>query len=147
MAIRAFALTPNDYAPALNVLGTKVTVLASSAVTGAGEVTLQSGDEGTGPPLHRHNWDESFFVLEGEVEFLYDGASIHCGPGTLVHLPAGTEHGFRYGPMGGKMLEFTGRGSKAARMFTAMNDAIPPGSRDIPKAIDILAQNGVTVAA
>ena len=36
-----FVVTPKDYDPALNVLGTKVTVLASNAATQAYEITRQ----------------------------------------------------------------------------------------------------------
>jgi hypothetical protein len=60
MKARPFVVTPEDYGPALNVVGTSVTVLASNTETKAYEITLQQGDEGTGPPPHSHNWDESF---------------------------------------------------------------------------------------
>lgn len=142
-----FIVAPKDYDPALNVLGTKVTVLASSAATQSYEITLQQGDEGTGPPLHSHNWDESFYVLKGQVEFSCGGKTELCMPGTLVHVPAGTIHGFRYGSGGGQMLELTGQGGSATQMFTAIDKEIPPGPPDIPKVLEVLKQNGVTVAA
>jgi quercetin dioxygenase-like cupin family protein len=142
-----FVVTPKDYDPALNVLGTKVTVLASNAATQSYEITLQQGDEGTGPPLHSHNWDEAFYVLRGQVEFSCAGKTVLCMPGTLVHVPAGTMHGFRYGAGGGEMLELTGQGGFATQMFAAINKEIPPGPPDIPKALEVLKQNGVTVAA
>ena len=63
MKPQPFVLKPEDYDPALNVIGTKVTVLASNAATQAYEITLQKGDEGMGPPPHSHNWDESFYVI------------------------------------------------------------------------------------
>lgn len=147
MKIQAFVVTPDNYPSALDVLGTKVTVLASNTATQAYEFTLQRGDEGTGPPLHSHGWDETFFVLKGEVEFNYDGKTTRCVLGTLVHLPAGTVHGFRYGAGGGEILELAGQDGSATKMFTAMNREIPPGSPDIPKVLDVLTQNGVTVAA
>ena len=142
-----FIVTPQKYDPALNVIGTKVTVLASKAATQSYEITLQQGDEGMGPPLHSHNWDESFFILKGQVEFSCADNITLCMPGTLVHVPAGAKHGFRYGAGGGQMLEFTGPGSLASQMFTALNREIPPGPRDIPKVLEVLQQNGVTVAA
>jgi len=46
-----------------------------------------------------------------------------CVPGTLVHVPASTVHGFRYGT-GGEMLELTGLGSFATQMFTAISREI-----------------------
>ena len=39
-----FVVTPKDYDPALNVLGVKVTVLASNTATQAYEITRQQGD-------------------------------------------------------------------------------------------------------
>ena len=146
MKNQAFVVPPEKYGPALDVLGTKVTVLASNAATQAYEVTLQRGDEGTGPPPHSHDWDESFFVLKGKVEFSYEGSTTMCAPGALVHLPAGTVHGFRYGPGGGEMLEITGQGGHATQMFTVVSREISPGSPDIPKLLEVLKQNGVTVA-
>lgn len=147
MKAQPFVVAPADYAPPLHVLGTKVTVLASNTATHAYEITLQQGDEGTGPPLHRHNWDESFFVLKGSVEFSYAGQTVLCNPGTLVHVPAETVHGFRYGAGGGEMLEITGQGGLATQMFTALSQEISPGPPDIPKVLEVLMQNGVTVAA
>jgi len=147
MKAQSFVVTPNDYTPALNVLGTKVTVLASNKATHSHEITLQQGDEGTGPPPHSHDWDESFFIIKGKVEFTCDGKTIMCKPGTLVHVPAGIVHGFSYGAGGGEMLEFTGQGGLATQMFTAINNEIPPGPADIPKVLGVLKQNGVKVNA
>lgn len=146
MKIQSFVLKPDQREQPLNVVGTQVTVLASNAATQSYGITFQQGDEGTGPPPHSHDWDESFYVLKGEIEFLCDEKSHKCIPGTLVHVPRGTVHGFRYGKGGGQMLEITGQGALAAQMFTAVDNEIPVGSADIPKLLDVLERNGVTVA-
>lgn len=139
-------VAPNDYARALDVVGMKITVLASNAVTKGYEITIQEGDEGTGPPPHSHDWDEAFFVLEGSVEFSCGGKALSCAPGTLVHLPRGTVHAFCFGAGGGKMLEMTGAGSQASKMFEAIDQEVPPGPPDIPKLVEVLRTNGVTLA-
>ena len=54
--------------------------------------------EGVDPHTHSDHTD-SFYVLEGEVEFFLDGAWHRSGPGTFVSVPPGVEHGFR--PAGG----------------------------------------------
>ena len=56
-----------------------------------------------------------------------------CMPGTLVHVPAATMHGFRYGVGGGEMLELTGQGGFATQMFTVINKEIPPGPPTFPR--------------
>ncbi len=139
-------VAPEDYDRALNVVGTEVTVLASKAATGGYEITFQRGDEGTGPPPHSHDWDEAFFVTKGSVAFTVGGEARVATAGTLVHLPAGTVHGFTYGPGGGEMLEITGQGSLASQMFTAVDREIPPGPLDVPKIVQVLNQNGVNLA-
>jgi quercetin dioxygenase-like cupin family protein len=145
MTMRPFVLPPEQRERALNVLGTQVTVLASNTATQSYGITLQQGDEGTGPPPHRHDWDEAFFVLKGVIEFVCDGKAATCTPGTLVHVPRGTVHGFTYGVGGGQMLEITGPGALAAQMFTAVDREVPAGPPDVSKVLEVLGRNGVTV--
>ncbi|WP_029132658.1 cupin domain-containing protein [Sedimenticola selenatireducens] len=135
----------NNYGPALNVVGTKVTVLASNKDTKGQEFSFQSGENNMGPPPHSHDWDEAFFVLKGSVEFTCDGKADMCTPGTLVFIPGGTIHAFKYGPDGGEMLEVTGAGSIASQMFTAVDKQIPADSQDVEKIIEVVSENGVTV--
>jgi len=141
-----FIVSPDRRVRPLNVVGTRVTVLAANEATGSYGITLQQGEEGTGPPPHSHDWDEAFYVLAGEIRFLCDGETHDCMPGTLVHIPRGTVHGFQYGRGGGQMLEITGEKALAARMFAAVDQAIPPGPPDIPNLLRVLRQNGVEVA-
>jgi quercetin dioxygenase-like cupin family protein len=147
MKAQPFVVTPKDYDPALNVLGIRVTVLASNAATQAYEITRQQGEKGMGPPPHSHNWDESFYVIAGEVEFTCSGKTMVCSPGTLVHLPAGTVHSFRYLADGCDVLEFTGQGGIATQMFTAVSREIPHSPPETSKLLEVLKQNGVTVQA
>ena len=142
---KPFIVKPGDRSAALNVIGTKVTVLASEADAQDQQITLQSGPEGMGPPPHSHDWDESFYVTKGQIQFTCGSETTMCTAGTLVHVPAGTVHAFSYGPGGGEMLEITGRRSKAVRMFAALNREIPPGPPDVAKVIHVLGEHGVKV--
>jgi len=36
---------------------------------------FKRGPEGSGPPPHSHPWDESFFVVKGEIDFGIDDES------------------------------------------------------------------------
>jgi quercetin dioxygenase-like cupin family protein len=145
MKLQPFVVTPVDHAPALSVLGVKVIVLASNSATGSHEITFQEGAAETGPPPHSHDWDESFYVLNGEIEFNCGGTITRCPAGTLVHVPAGVVHGFRF-VVGGQMLEFTGQGGSATKMFAAVHNEIPAGPPDFIKVLAVLKQNGVTIA-
>jgi len=140
-----YVMKPDQRPEALDVVGTKVTILASSSETGCYGITFQKGEEGSGPPPHSHDWDEAFYVISGEVNFQCAGEHHKCPAGTLVHIPRNTVHGFSYGSGGGTMMEMTSRDSTAAEMFTAF-DAEIDADTDISTTLALLKKNGVTVA-
>ncbi|MHB1201103.1 MAG: cupin domain-containing protein [Polaromonas sp.] len=144
MTAKAFFVTPNNYARPLNVVGEHITVLASGAATGGYEIFLQDGPEGSGPVPHSHPWDESFFVTRGEVDFSIGGAQQTAVAGTLVHLPAGTMHWFRFRQGGGTMVSMTSR-LGASRMFAEIDREIAPDQPDVEKLVAIAEQHGLTV--
>ena len=146
MKAEPFVVSPETYPPALHVLGVNITVLASNARTRCYEITLQAGEEGVGPPPHRHDWDESFYVLRGSVEMTIEGRANQCTPGMLVHVPAGTVHGFRFGAGGGEMFEITGAGGKATGMFESISRDVPPGPPDVAKLTTLLERYGCKLA-
>ena len=49
---------------------------------------------GDGPNLHRHPYDETFVILEGQVLVRVGDEALEGGPGDIVIGPAGTPHGF-----------------------------------------------------
>jgi mannose-6-phosphate isomerase-like protein (cupin superfamily) len=45
-----------------------------------------------GPPLHHHDFDEAFYVLDGELTFQLGAQRSTAGPGTLTFAPRGSHH-------------------------------------------------------
>lgn len=45
-----------------------------------------------GPPLHAHDFDEAFYVLEGELTFQVDDTLMAKGAGELCFAPRNTAH-------------------------------------------------------
>src|SRR6516165_8768857 len=144
MTAQLFVLTPHNYPRPLNVAGERVTVLASGDATKGYEVFLQDGPQGSGPPPHSHPWDESFYVVQGEIEFGLDKEPLVAGPGTLVHVPAGTTHWFRFGKGGGQMVSMTDR-LGASRMFADIDREIAPDGPALEKLVRIAARHGVAI--
>ena len=130
MSTKPFVVGPDQRPPALKVMGAKLTVLAPETAMNDLQITYQTDEAGIGPPPHSHDWDESLFITQGEVRFTGDGNTSRSKAGTLVHVPAGTVHAFSFGPDGGEILEITGRGSNAIRMFTAISQEIRLGPPD-----------------
>src|SRR5690348_13234890 len=58
------------------------------------ELSFAADWEGVDPHTHSDHTD-SFLVLDGEVEFFFDGEWRRSGPGTFVSAPPNVEHGFR----------------------------------------------------
>jgi quercetin dioxygenase-like cupin family protein len=50
---------------------------------------------GGGPPPHRHDFEETFTVLEGEIEATFRGAKVVARAGETVNIPANAPHQFR----------------------------------------------------
>nr|WP_311530083.1 cupin domain-containing protein [uncultured Ralstonia sp.] len=140
-------VTPQTYAHALNVLGEKITVLADRAATQGYEVFLQHGPEGSGPPPHTHDWDESFYVIDGSVEFTYGGTTSVATAGSFVHVPAGTVHSFRCGPGSADMLSITSHTSQAANLFTTIDREVTTMPPDVSKLVEIGARYGARLDA
>jgi quercetin dioxygenase-like cupin family protein len=59
-------------------------------------------------PPHTHDDHlDSFYVLDGEVEFPLAEGTLRAEPGTFVAAPPGTQHGFRtHGPGRARVLNF-----------------------------------------
>jgi quercetin dioxygenase-like cupin family protein len=145
MNAKAFVVSPMNRPQDLNVVGEHITVLASGAATGGYEIFLQEGPEASGPPPHSHPWDESFYVVKGKIEFGIGADKLVAVAGTLVHLPAGTTHWFRFCDGGGQMVSMTSRPG-ASSMFADMDREISPTQPDIEKLVRIGARHGLTVA-
>ncbi len=47
-----------------------------------------------GPPPHRHDFEETFIVLDGELELTFRGKKLTAGAGTTVNIPSNAPHQF-----------------------------------------------------
>ncbi len=122
-------------------MGALLRWLATASDTGGAyalaEVHVRAGSE---PPPHAHTHeDESFYVLEGEVDFLVDGTCTTARPGELVVLPRGHVHGFRVRSERARMLLWvTPGGLEEAFIATsvpAAQPALPPVSGPPPREV------------
>jgi quercetin dioxygenase-like cupin family protein len=87
---------PDD--PALShigLVGDTYTILVAGADT-AGRYTLidMHIPPGGGPPPHRHDFEEMFSVLEGEVSVTFRGEHMVARAGETINVPANAPHAF-----------------------------------------------------
>jgi quercetin dioxygenase-like cupin family protein len=92
----AIARPDEDQAlPHIGLVGDTYTVLVTGQDT-AGKYTLidMHVPPGGGPPPHRHDFEEMFTVLEGEVEVTFRGRVLVARAGETINVPANAPHSF-----------------------------------------------------
>jgi quercetin dioxygenase-like cupin family protein len=55
---------------------------------------LDHSEPGDGPRLHKHPYDETWVVIEGNVTFQAGAEELEAGPGDIVIVPPDTPHRF-----------------------------------------------------
>jgi quercetin dioxygenase-like cupin family protein len=95
--LRKLALVSADAPGAehIGLVGDTYTILLSGADT-AGQFCLidMHIPPGGGPPPHRHDFEESFILLDGEMEATFRGAKSTVKAGETIHIPANAPHQF-----------------------------------------------------
>src|ERR1700728_333002 len=98
--LRSLARVPADDAtlPQIGLVGDTYTILLSGKDT-AGRFCLIDMyiPPGGGPPPHRHDFEETFILLEGEIEATFRGERSIAKAGETVHIPANAPHQFHNG--------------------------------------------------
>ncbi|MEO6002062.1 MAG: cupin domain-containing protein [Opitutus sp.] len=119
---------------------------------GAFGLIEQLAPVGDGSPYHIHrNEDETFYVLEGEVEFLSEGTRFVGRAGASVFLPRNVPHGFRVvGASPARYLILVTPGGFegfVAELAQPMGEAkIPePTAPDMPRVMKAAGQFGIEI--
>ena len=81
--------------PHIGLVGDTYTILLSGEDTN-GRYTLidMHIPPGGGPPPHRHDFEESFILLEGEIEATFRGEKSVVRAGETLHIPGSAPHSF-----------------------------------------------------
>ncbi len=92
---RTLTLSQSDSAelPHLGIAGDTYMILLTGKDT-AGRYCLidMHVSPGGGPPPHRHNFEESFTVLKGEIEATFRGRRSTVQAGQVINIPANAPH-------------------------------------------------------
>jgi quercetin dioxygenase-like cupin family protein len=102
-------LPPDDLSRKLTVADPDRPAARRIAIAGGVYTILLTGEEtggrycmidmyvpaGGGPPPHRHDFEEMFTLLEGELEFTFRGDKAIVRAGSTVNVPANAPHFFK----------------------------------------------------
>ena len=85
----------NRNLPHIGLVGDTYTILLSGKDTNGKYCLIDMHvPPGGGPPPHRHDFEEMFTILEGEVEFTFRGEKQIARAGATVNIPANAPHNF-----------------------------------------------------
>jgi quercetin dioxygenase-like cupin family protein len=109
--------------PHLGIVGDTYTVLLSGDDTDGRYCLIDMLiPPGGGPPPHRHDFEESFTVVEGEIEATFRGRKSAVKTGESINIPANAPH------------SFTNSSKKSARLLCICS---PAGQEELFLAIGI----------
>ncbi len=138
------AIPPDDPNRQLTVVDPDATGLRRVSVAGGAYTILLSGAEtagryclidmlvpdGGGPPPHRHDFEEMFTLLEGELAFTFRGQTQTVSAGSTVNIPANAPHAFKN--MSGKPARMLCLCSPAGQEELFLAIGFPIDSRTAP---------------
>src|SRR5580698_10140585 len=85
----------NEDLPHIGLVGDTYTILLAGANTADRFCLIDMYiPSGGGPPPHRHDFEESSIILEGEIEATFRGAKSVAKAGETIHIPANAPHQF-----------------------------------------------------
>jgi len=118
--------------PHVGVAGDTYTILLSSEDTDGRYCLIDMFiPPGGGPPPHRHDFEESFSILEGEIEVTFRGEKSVARAGVTINIPANAPH------------SFTNASKQPARMLCICS---PGGQDEFFLAIGVPVASRTTVA-
>ncbi|HLK68946.1 MAG TPA: cupin domain-containing protein [Bryobacteraceae bacterium] len=95
---RNLTLAQPDSLPHFGLVGDTYTITVTGEDTdGRFCVIDMHVPPGGGPPPHRHDFEETFIMLEGEMEATFRGQRSIVRAGQTLHIPANAPHQFHNG--------------------------------------------------
>ena len=99
---------------------------------------------GGGPPPHIHREEETYYVLEGQLEVLLGEETVVAGPNDFVNIPRGIVHCFRNTGTERMVLTFTPAGIEG--WFEECLERAPNEVQDAPDTIDEVVARYIATA-
>lgn len=128
----------------LNVLGMPLTMLCEASETnGNWSLFEEEVPLGMGPPQHRHDWDEAYYILEGQINFLVDGELVTSSRGDFNYLPRGTIHGFKGASESPARVLIFASPAHGSEFFHELSEQVRRVPDDLAKIPEIGREHGI----
>ena len=128
----------------LNVLGMPLRMLCEAKETGgAWSLFEEDVPVGMGPPPHRHDWDEAYYILSGEVDFEIDGKPVRSAAGDFNYLPRNTVHAFKGASVSPARVLIFAAPAHGSEFFEELNQEVRSLPEDESKIPEIGERHGI----
>lgn len=129
---------------AYNVLGMAVSLKIAASDTN-GQMSLFAAEfyKNQGPPLHRHDVDETFYITEGEFIFQIGENRVSAGAGDTLFIPRNMPHAFLTISETGKMLFMVNPTGNVEKLFEKLSSYQQMPS--IEEIVSVHAALGLTI--
>jgi len=92
---RTLTLAQPDYLPHIGLVGDTYTITVSGEQTAGRFCVIDMHiPPGGGPPPHRHDFEETFILFEGEMQATCRGKKLTVHAGETLNIPANAPHQF-----------------------------------------------------
>ena len=129
----------------IEVLVDKITLKLTSTDTNSKYSILEfETPEGVGQPPHSHDWDETYIVLEGQLDLNINGVSTIISAGHSIDVPAGTIHA----PTSKKKITryvMVAQPGGVESVFTSLEEN-SSSLDDMQRVVEIVTKEGVNIA-
>jgi quercetin dioxygenase-like cupin family protein len=130
----------------LNVLGMPLRFLCDAKDTnGAWSLMEEEIPADHGPPSHRHDWDEAYYVIDGALDFEIDGKLVRLEAGDFAYLPRNTVHAFKGGSAAPAHVLIFSAPAHSSEFFEDINREVRTIPDDLAKVPEIAHRHGIEV--
>jgi mannose-6-phosphate isomerase-like protein (cupin superfamily) len=128
----------------LNVLGMTLRSLCNAKDThGTWSLMEEEIPIGSGPPPHRHDWDEAYYVVDGALEFEIDGQPVRLDAGDFAYLPRNSVHAFKGGSAAPARVLIFAAPAHSSEFFEDVNREVRALPDDLSKVPEIGMRHGI----
>ncbi len=129
---------------AYNVLGMAVYLkIAASDTNGQMSMFAAEYHQNQGPPLHRHDVDETFYITEGEFIFQLGENRVTAVTGDTLFVPRNMPHAFLMMSQTGKMLFMVNPTGNVEKLFEKLSSY--PQMPSVEEIVSVHAALGLTI--
>lgn len=126
--------------PTFHVAGDTIRLMAGSS-TSRFELFEIAAAENSGPPAHNHDWEEFYYVAEGELDLTVNGLTTRLTAGAFASVTRGSVHTHRVASSSARFVLMASPGG-VSRFFHEIDRETQGSVDDIGKILEIAQKHG-----